>query len=157
MSEYLGKPRLTRKLDRVYVHFENGEQRPAKLVWAKPISGMGREISIIDDDKKEIHMLKSLDCLDPESREIAAHELEQRYLVPKITRVDGIVAAFGNRYWDVRTDRGERRFVMKDPTKNVIRVRKDQLILRDTLGNRYEIESLAHLDTKSRYLVEQVI
>ena len=150
--------RLTRKLDRVYAHFPgNGEPAPVRLVWARPISGKGQEVSVLSEDKKEIAMIRSLDDLDADSRRIAEAELEQRYLVPKITRVIRTMATFGNRYWAVETDRGHQAFLMKDPNKNAIWVTEDRLILRDTIGNRYEIESLRALDDRSRAEIERVI
>ena len=124
---------------------------------ARHISGKGQEVSIVGEDKKEILMLESLDRLDPESRRVAEEELEKRYLVPKIIRVINTRAHFGNRYWEVETDRGRRRFAMKDPNKNVIWLSGDQLIIRDTLGNRYEIESFSGLDPASRAEAEKVI
>lgn len=158
MNEPRGKLTLVRKLDRIFARFaDNDEEKPVKLVWVRPISGRGREVSIITQDKKEILMLKSLDELDPDSRKIAEQELAQRYLVPRITRVLKTRVTFGNRYWNVQTDRGPRAFAMKDPHKNVIRVTEDRLILRDTLGNRYEIKSLSNLDGKSQAEVQRVI
>lgn len=149
---------LVRKLDRVYIQREGKiDDKPVKLVWARPISGKGREVAILDDKKKEIVTLKSLDCLDPEARKIAAEELDQRYLVARIKRVISTQTSFGSRYWDVETDRGRRRFVMKDPHKNVVWITKDRLVIRDVLGNRYEIHSIAELDPSSRHEMEKII
>ena len=147
---------LYRKLDRLFAKIDDAEEKPVKLVWARPITGHGQEISIVGEDKKEICLLKSLDGLDPHSRRIAEEELERRYLVPRITRVIGTKPSYGNRYWHVETDRGQRHFVMKDPSKNVVWVTHDRLIIRDTLGNRYQIESLSRLDAHSRAEVEKV-
>jgi hypothetical protein len=150
--------KLVRKLDGVFARFGDGKKdMPVRIVWARPVSGKGRELSILDKDKKEVRMLDSLDCLDPESRQIAREELDKRYLMPKITKVSKTSAHFGNRYWDVETDRGARRFLMKDPNKNVIWVTDDRLIIRDTQGNRYEIESFSALDSRSKFETDKII
>ena len=157
MNKPSKKITLVRKLDRVFIKFGDSDKEvPVKLVWTRPVSGKGQEVSIIGKEKKEILMLKDLNSLDQDSRKIAEEELEKRYLIPRITQVIRTHASFGNRYWDVQTDRGHRKFAMKDPRKNVIWVTNDQLIIRDTLGNRYEIESFSRLDTWSKAEVEKV-
>jgi hypothetical protein len=149
---------LVRRHDRVYARL-SGEDRevPVKLVWARPVSGKGQEVSVLGTDKKELFLLKSLEGLDPASRRVAEEELDQRYLVPRIRKVLSTYTNFGARYWHVETDRGDLRFVMKDPSKNVTWVTADRMILRDTLGNRYEIESYAGLDARSRSEIDKVI
>jgi len=150
--------RLIRKLGGVYARFDDsGEERPVRLVWARPVSGRGEEVSIVGKDKTELMMLKNLDCLDAESRKIAEEELAARYLVPTITRVIRTHPSFGNRYWAVETNLGWRSFVMKDPTKNALWLSRDRVIIRDTLGNRYEIESVSRLDPRSRAEVKKVL
>ena len=135
----------------------NGEGIPVIVVWARPVSGRGREVSLLDERKREVLMLESLDELDPESRAIAEQELDSRYLIPEITRVLSAEAHFGNRFWEVETTHGERSFAMRDPNKNVTRVSEDRLVIRDVLGNRYEIPSLADLDVLSRRRAELVL
>jgi hypothetical protein len=158
MNKPLKKIILIRRLDQVFARLaDSREEKQIKLVWARPISGKGQEISILDKDKKEILMLKSLDCLESNSRKIAEEELEQVYLIPIITRILETRIWFGSRYWRVETDRGQQKFAMKDPRKNVIWVTDDNLIIRDTLGNRYEIKSFSALDSWSQAEVRKVI
>jgi hypothetical protein len=148
---------LRRKQDQVLLRFAEGDRElPVRIVWARPVSGRGEEICFLDEDKREVLMLAGLDGLDEQSRRIAEKELEKRYLIARVTRVNRTTAQFGSRYWDVETDRGRRRFAMKDPHRNIVWVTDDHLIMRDTLGNRYEIRSLAELDASSRAQVEKV-
>jgi len=149
--------RILRRSDQVFVRLSTGDEKAVKIMWARPVSGRGREVSLVGRDKRQVRMLRSLDVLDPESRRIAEEELENRYLVPKIRRVRRVRINFGNRYWDVETDRGPRRFLMKDPYKNVVWLGPDRLIIKDSVGNRYEIEALSALDRASRARVAVVI
>ena len=131
---------------------------PVKLVWVRPISGRGGEVACLDPKKKtEVAMLSSLAALDPDSRRVAEEELGRRYLVPRITRVLRATANFGVRYWHVETDLGERRFALKHAAKNAVWITEDHLVLRDTLGCRYEIKPYSVLDRASRAEVEKVI
>jgi len=150
---------LLRREDQVFLRFHRGgTQTPVKVVWARPISGRGDEVCFVDPaQKKEVLMLESLEALDPASRAIAEEELSRRYLVPRITRVIRATASFGVRYWHVETDLGERRFALKHASKNAVWVSEEHLVLRDTLGCRYEINPFSSLDPRSRAEVERVI
>jgi hypothetical protein len=46
---------------------------------------------------------------------------------------------------------------MKDPFRNVNYVEKDRVVIRDTMGNCYEIESIEGLDRQSRKEVARVL
>lgn len=150
--------RLRRKEDKVVLDPGDGQEpKPVKLVWAQPVSRRGGPVSVLDAEKNELAMLPSLDALDRESRKVAEEELRGRYLVARITRVMSTRATYGVRYWHVETDRGERRFTIKHTSKNAIWVTDDHLVLRDTLGCRYEIKSFSALDRRSRMEVEKVL
>lgn len=157
MDETTREFSLVRKHDQVFLKRADGSEVLVRVVWTRPISGRGREISLLDEKKKEVLMLNSIDLFDPDSRAIAQTELEQRYLVPRITHVISTSPHFGNRYWDVETHIGRRRFVLKDPNKNAVWVTEDHLVIRDTLGNRYEINPFSGLDDHSRSEVDKVI
>jgi len=150
--------KLVRKLDQVLLRFGDGrDDLPVRLAWARPVYSRGRDVCILTEKKSEVVMVSSLDALDAESRSIAQDELARRYLIPTITRVISANPHLGNRYWHVETELGERKFLMKDPTRNVVWITGDHLILRDALGNRYEVASLSALDAFSRAEVLKVV
>jgi len=158
MTDQKVKVTLRRKKDQVLAKTGGSdEEKPAKIVWARPVSGRGEEVCILDPDNREIAFLEDLSQLDPESMAIAKDELHHRYLISRIAKVNEAEANYGNRYWDVETDRGPRRFVMRDPAANAVWLTADRLVLRDTLGNRYEIVSMAALDEASRAFVNNVL
>ena len=159
MKHEVENVRLHRTHDQVLATLGEGtEASPVKLAWARPVSGRGREVCILDAaTSKELVMLESLDGLDDASRLVAEDALALRYLVPRITSIVRAYVSFGNRYFDVQTDRGPRQFLIKDPNTNVIHVTDDRLMIRDVIGNRYEIASVAALDPRSREALDQVI
>jgi hypothetical protein len=63
----------------------------------------------------------------------------------------------GHRYLKVQTNRGFRYFNLKEPGKNVTHVTDDHLVIRDSMGNRYEIQSVKALDAESRQRLELVL
>ena len=153
-----GKIRLERDDGRILLRRQSDEFGiPVTLVWARPISGQGSEISLMDEKKQEVLMAEGLDAFDGDSRVIAEEELGQRYLMPRITRIHETQTQFGNRFWQVDTNHGTKAFVTKSPHKHVTWVSDDRVVLRDVLGNRYEIESLSMLDSHSRQEAEKVL
>ncbi|MBA3685582.1 MAG: DUF1854 domain-containing protein [Planctomycetes bacterium] len=152
MSGSEGVPAITlaRALDRVTAAIDGRPPVPVRLVWARPITGRGQDIALLDDQKTCLAMVGGLAVFAPASRAIAEEELGRRYCIAAITSVHAVRVEFGNRYWDVETDRGRRRFLLREPGKNLTRVSEDHVLIRDTLGNRYVIASLAALDPRSR-------
>ena len=149
---------LFKKRGKYVLHFnDSSDETPVKVVWVRPLSDRDGKVAFVDEKKKEVAMIDGLHQLDPDSRMIAEESLEQRYLVTKITRVYETKIHFGIRFWDVETDRGRHTFAMKNPYKNVTCVESDRIVIRDTMGNCYEIESLAKLDTHSQLQIEKVL
>jgi hypothetical protein len=155
----MNKPvKLMRRHDQVCVCRDGeAEPVPVKVVWMRPVSGVGQEVALLDEKKREVAMIRSLDELDAGSRAIAEEELQRRYLMAKIHRVINAWAQLGTRYLYVETDRGVRQFVIKNPNRDLVWLGGDHIVIRDTLGNRYEIASLAGLDAASRAKLESVI
>jgi len=152
------KFKLQRKLGKVFIKYTDPEKEIAvKIVWARPVSGRGEEFSILNEKGKELEMVAGLSVLEEQCAVIATEELEKRYLIPIITQVKKASTHFGNRYMEVETDRGPKTILIKDPNSNVIWFTNDRLMIRDTLGNRFEIKSLAGLSDKSQKEIDKII
>ena len=46
---------------------------------------------------------------------------------------------------------------MKDPSANLTWITDDRAMLKDTLGNRYEIESFLALDPRSQAQIDKIV
>ena len=151
-------PRLVRDGDQLFLEAADGNGRKAvRVVWARPVTDRGSEVSFMDKDKKEVLRLASLADLDSASRALAEEDLAKRYLIPRILRILRTEAMFGTQYWQVETDKGERRFALKSDNRNAVWIGPDHLILRDTLGCRYEVNPFSALDLRSRQEAEKVL
>ena len=128
-----------------------------KIVRAAPLSHPNRYICILDAKDEEICMIDDLKALDPGMREIVDEELDRRYLTAVIEQVTSLRNEFGTSYWDVKTDRGEREFVVQNASENAQWLGDHRLLLIDVDGNRFEIPDLNSLDKKSMGLVELVL
>ncbi len=111
-------------------------------------------ISVTDEDKNEYGIIKNLSEFGPHAEEFIKKDLDRRYFIPKILEICALEEKFGNSYWDIRTDIGQRVITVRDAFKNIIRIGEDRAIVVDMDGNRYEIVSLAGLDRKSYRRIE---
>jgi len=159
MSEKKQPIRLRREAGRLVAGRDGDDEPvPVRVVCASPLRGPAGGVSILHASKKEeLAYVPALAELDEASRTVVADELTRRYFLPKIRSVLHTRATFGVRYWQVQTDRGPRQFVMKSPETNTAWLSDDRCVLTDSLGNCYEIESLAALDRRSRKRVDLVL
>src|SRR5438034_1779888 len=132
---------------------EGEEAQVVKPVRALPLTDPDAWIGLMDDKGKQVHMVRSLKELEPDSRSLITQELELHYFLPKILRIQDITEEYGVLRLDVETDRGPRTFEIR--TREHIRSLPDgRILLRDLDGNRYEIAHLNMLDAHSRMLAE---
>jgi hypothetical protein len=150
--------RLYKKEGRYMLQLNGSKSDVAvKVIRARPLQGDGRDIAFVDEKRRLVAMIESLDVLDNDSRTVAEEALEIRYFLAKVLRVIKTTTHFGTRFWDVETDKGRRKFALRDPNRNVLYSDDDRILVRDTLGNYYEIESLSKLDRRSVTEIEKVI
>lgn len=143
-----GTLRLTVGQDRSYP--------TVRLYQAWPLSHPGRFLSLQDARGDEILLLNDLSELDPDSRAVAEEELRRRYLTARIQEVLDVRTEFGVTYWRVRTDRGERDFVVQSLTESCVWLGEGQVLIVDVDGNRFEIGSMGALDAASRQRLDLV-
>lgn len=123
------------------------EVRPA---WAAPLTFPNQYLALVDGKDKEIVMIKDLNELPKDIREIIDHELHRRYLTSKVLSIVSAKSEFGATYWTVETERGRKDFVTMSLQENAQWMGPTQLLLIDTDGNRFEIRDTEALDEASR-------
>lgn len=144
-----GTLRLTVGEDRSYL--------TVKVCQAWPLSEPGRFLSFLDGKGEEILTVERAAELLPESRAAVEEELRRRYLTARVEAILEVRMEFGATYWHVRTDRGERDFVVQSLTESCARLSDDHLLIIDVDGTRFEIPSIAALDEESRNRLDSVL
>lgn len=135
--------RLTIENDRSYLKVHAAR--------AFPLTETDDYIGLLDAiSGREIGMLRSLRDLDPPTRQLVEAELDKRYFIPKITRIIRAKKEFGTVYWDVETDRGRRKFVMRGIRDSMHEVEPGRYLINDVDGNRFEVRQLSDLDSRSQ-------
>lgn len=123
------------------------EMRPC-FPWRRP-----REyLSLRNDEKEELALVRHLNDLDDESRTAIEAALEEAQFAFTVTGIEAIEKDFEIRIWNVRTLSGPRTFTTK--LEDWPEQQGDgRVVIRDLSGDIYVIENLQQMDRKSRDLL----
>ena len=142
---------------RLKLIFDNDEKVLIKrVVRAFPLTMPWRYVILIDENDREVGLLRDLGDLDETSMKVLKDELERVYFIPKIKKIHRIKEEFGVLICETETDKGPRRFEVTS-RRDVKKMGKRRIIVRDADGNLYDIPDYADLDQKSIILLESVI
>ena len=122
-------------------------------VYAFPVSETNRYISLMDEESNEIGIIEDIKHLPHESRKILVEELQRRYFMPKIIKINALEGQFGITQWVVETSQGDVQFSMRS-RYDIVTLGNGRILIKDADGNRYEIENYHKLDPKSLALLE---
>ena len=118
-----------------------------------PISETVRYITLLDSEGNEIGIVEDVRKLTPQSRDVLMEELQKRYFMPKITKINSLDGQFGVTQWDVETTQGDVEFGMRT-RYDIVTLENGRVLIKDADGNRYEIENYNKLDPKSIALLQ---
>lgn len=120
---------------------------------AFPVSDPAGPVAVVGDNDAELVWIESLGDVEPGLRRLIEEELSKREFLPVIERIltvsDGEPAE-----WSVLTDRGAHRFTVGH-ADDIVRLADGGAMITDTVGLRYTIPSIAHLDGRSRRFFER--
>jgi len=74
-----------------------------------------------------------------------------------VHHIQDIKEEFGIVTWDVQTDRGPRRYIVRGLRDNVHEQSDFRLMVTDVDGNRFEIPDYTVLDARSRAKLELIL
>lgn len=132
-----------------------GEERRVSLQRAFPFEMEREYISVLDPDKKEIGMIRSIDRdFDENDIAVLSCELDRKYFSPVITKIIDMKDNYGFMQVSVETDMGALSFGVRDVYRSILKVGGGRVFLVDVDGNRYEIPSVDALDRHSRKKLE---
>ena len=135
---------------------EGREHVGVVAVRAFPISAPDEGVSVVDADGHELAWVPRLDALDEARRTLLTEALEQREFMPRLLRVHAVSSFATPSTWDVETDRGPTRFVLKGE-EDIRRLGPGLLIVNDAHGVQYLIQDLLGMDKHSRKLLDRFL
>lgn len=115
-----------------------------------PFQYTTRYISVRNAKGEEIGVIRDIDQLDDESRSEINKELQLRYFLPLVTRVDSIKQKADLWIWELQTNLGPTRIVMRNLHEHMQYPSDNRIILTDINGKRCEIRDWKALDSHSR-------
>ncbi len=134
---------------------QNGESKGrVKLIRAYPFSLTEEYICVHDLEDNEIGIIKTLSELDDASEQACKKELESRYYCPTVTTVKNIKERMGHFYFETIIDGKEKKFTVRDITRNLRYASENTLLIFDMDGNRYIIPEFEKIEEKSKRLLE---
>ncbi|WP_295430786.1 DUF1854 domain-containing protein [uncultured Thiodictyon sp.] len=125
-------------------------------VRAYPITDPGHWVIICDAEGRELRCIEDLSALPAALRTILEDELARREFVPHIRRVILVSSYLEPAEWEVETDRGPTRFVLKTED-DVRRLGPYSALLQDSQGIRYLVPDTRNLDPYSRRAVDRYL
>jgi len=131
--------------------------REVRIARAFPFSKTDLYIGLRDGDDNDIGMLKDLRGMDAESRRLIEQELDRRYFTPKVLRVNTVKEEYGTVTWEVETDRGMRRFVVRNLRDNAYPLGPQRVLMTDGDGNRYEFPDITALGARAYNVLAKVM
>lgn len=106
------------------------------------------------DKEAEIGIIRSLLDFNDDQLKIIRRELEKRYFIPEIIKVNEVKDEFGHTMWKTETTAGEREFTVTDMSSNVFNLGNNKVMLVDVYGNRYYIPDITKMDDKTMKILE---
>ncbi len=132
--------------------FENLE--PRRLF---PLTGVEKYITLLDQEGREVAVIRNLKTLPPKEQKIVEDCLEEYYLIPRITRIDDCKLSFGLLTIRAQTDRGDAVIEVRNILHGLKLLYGTRVLIRDSNDNRYEIPDLNALDRKSRAFIDSYL
>lgn len=136
------------------VEFFSGEKfynlEPRRLF---PVTGLSEYITFLDDKGEEQFILRKLDNMAPDQRELLLNCLEEYYRIPKITRLISRSEKHRIWLWNVETDKGEYTFEIINHIQSMKMFYDKRILIKDGNDNRYETPNIYEMDKRSQKLI----
>ena len=125
-------------------------------VRAFPVAAPDQGLALVDADGHELAWFESLASVPADVRKLLEEELASREFLPQIRRIIHVSSFATPSTWDVETDRGETRFVLKGE-EDIRRIAHSTLLIADSHGIQFLIKDLQTLDKASRKLLDRFL
>jgi hypothetical protein len=125
-----------------------------------PISHRREFLSVRDannEDLQEIGIIANLGEFPQAVQDMILSELQRRYFVPVIAEVLSIVEARDRLRWEVVTDKGKRKFTVRNPFDSIRTLENNRLLIIDSHNCRFELENYNSLPDQLKYVLSKYI
>jgi len=135
----------------------DGEVHEAVVpVRAFPIGAPDEGIALVSAEGHELRWIDRLEQLPADTATLIREELESREFVPVIRRIRSVSSFACPSTWEIDTDRGAARLVLKGE-EDIRRLSQTQMMISDTHGIQFLIRDPAALDRHSRRMLDRFL
>ncbi len=125
-------------------------------VRAFPLAAPDAGIALLAADGHELAWIGRLDALAPAVRQLIEEELAAREFAPVLQRLTRVSSYSTPSTWEVETDRGATRFVLRGE-EDIRRLHGGRLLITSGQGLHFVVPDMARLDDASRRLLERFL
>ncbi len=125
-------------------------------VRAFPLAAPNEGLSLIGPEGRELAWVPRLDDLNPAMRALIEAELATREFTPEVLRLNSVSSFSTPSTWEVDTDRGTTRFVLKGE-EDIRLLARGRLLITSGEGLHFSVPDMARLDRHSRRLLERFL
>lgn len=129
---------------------------PVTVVRAFPVSDPQQGVAVVDSHGHELAWFSDLQRLPSRLVEALEKALQGREFMPVIEKLLSVSSFATPSTWEVRTDRGLTRMVLKGE-EDIRRLRPGVLLVTDHYGVQYLIRNLLGMDKHSRKLLDRFL
>ena len=126
-------------------------------VRAFPIAAPDEGLSLVGPDGHELLWVERLSQLDAASLQLVQEELQAREFVPTILRIHGVSSFSTPSTWEVDTDRGPAKLVLKAEDDIRRLGARTRLLIAASDGLQFRVPDSTALDKHSRRLLERFL
>jgi hypothetical protein len=123
-------------------------------VRAFPIQLADQCISMIDADGHEVAWINALAEVPQPAQDLIRDALEAREFIPEIQTILSVTSFSTPCTWEVRTDRGDTRFVLRGD-EDIRRLGGNTLLVTDSHGIHFLIRDTTTLSRESRKILDR--
>ncbi|WP_394756462.1 DUF1854 domain-containing protein [Rhodoferax sp.] len=125
-------------------------------VRAFPIQSPEDGIALVHTDGHEAAWIDHLAALAQPAQSLIREELAMREFMPEILNIDSVTSFSTPCTWQVRTDRGDTRFVLRGD-EDIRRVGPTILLVTDSHGIQFLIRDRANLNKDSQKILDRFL
>ena len=105
----------------------------------------------------EIGIIRHLKSLPKTMSQYVREDLKLRYFVPEIIEINSITTRYWFHKFDVKTDRGNKIFYLRNVRENVRFKADSSIVITDMEKCRYKIPDYDNLSAKTRAELDRIL
>jgi hypothetical protein len=125
-------------------------------VRAFPIGAPEEGIALVNTEGHELLWIDRIEDLPENAVMLVQEELASREFVPEIKRIRSVSSFACPSTWEIDTDRGDARLVLKGE-EDIRRLDREKLLIADTHGIQFLVRDIQALDRASRKILDRFL